>query len=439
MKEIIEILATLDEFHNSLIFKVMSKLNQLIELDEGEKLEIAQSVSRSWETGASTDLRIGPIQNTQKIEQLRSLMALLAEAKAIQYEEQHAFNDKSVSFIITACDTRLLENFTAPQGMLAVVQPSNTIIRISLAGDTYVQGIAENSSAVNSFDMMGLTPGIEEPKKEWFSIPELLGSLHQLAKPNIIDVQHQLRNLLNIKFEIYFHSSSAQFPIDLRTTSLSLASAETQALSRSLDSLTLLNCLKIECKETEGDEIIYIIKEVKPARLERLSLKSEKEANEEMLLAIINHLKMRFPQNQVIQDLIIFDGEANRSVTRPYRHIRTLNLHSCDKEDYQEALAQFRKIKAKFQSLVTFDYRKSAADIRDEDRSEYTNKMTSNSSHAQLIFDISPKFSAEDLVRLKAIFDKVGSLPQCRYTHFSSVLEREVSKPTEAAMLQASR
>lgn len=68
MKEIIELLATLDELQKPCIHRVKTRLSELLNLDEKENelMRIEQSTSRSWEEGATTDLRIGPIKSKKE-------------------------------------------------------------------------------------------------------------------------------------------------------------------------------------------------------------------------------------------------------------------------------------------------------------------------------------------------------------------------------------
>lgn len=68
MKEIIELLATLDKLQKPYIHSVKTRLSDLLNLDEKENelMRIEQSTSRSWEEGATTDLRIGPIKSKRK-------------------------------------------------------------------------------------------------------------------------------------------------------------------------------------------------------------------------------------------------------------------------------------------------------------------------------------------------------------------------------------
>lgn len=68
MKEIIELLATLDELQKPYIHRVKTRLSELLNLDEKENelMRIEQSTSRSWEEGATTDLRIGPIKSKKE-------------------------------------------------------------------------------------------------------------------------------------------------------------------------------------------------------------------------------------------------------------------------------------------------------------------------------------------------------------------------------------
>lgn len=176
----------------------------------------------------------------------------MSGANAVKYEEGHNLENNAVEFIVTACDVEQLEGFIPlNQEEMQNTIPVMTFIRMSIAGNRgYVRGISFNSEKLDgenylsSFKEGELTTSTQE----WFSVLELLDLLNSESELNLIQIQNDLKSLLGVKFEVYFHSSSEEFPIDLRTGSLDLKEAGAQQLLRSMDSLVLLDCLKKKTK-----------------------------------------------------------------------------------------------------------------------------------------------------------------------------------------------
>lgn len=277
----------------------------------------------------------------------------MSGAKAVKYEEGHNLENNAVEFIVTGCDVEQLEGFTPPnQEEMQNTIPVMTFIRMSVAGNReYVRGISFNSEKLDGENYLGsFKEGeLNTSTQEWFSVLELLDLLNSESELNLIQIQNDLKSLLGVKFEVYFHSSSEEFPIDLRTGSLDLNEAGAQQLLRAMDSLVLLGCLKTESKELEDGQKVCVIKQVNPQELHKFSLKKEKNtnANSEMLSNIIELLKQSFPNNQVIRDLVVFDGREGRSMSRPYLHIRTQVYHQEATSDYKSAMIILKKLQDK--------------------------------------------------------------------------------------------
>lgn len=411
MKEIIELLATLDESQNPYIHRVKDKLHELLKLDEKEyeELRIEQSTSRSWEEGATTDLRIGPIKAKERIDEIRAMLAALSGANTVKYEEGHNMQDNEVVFIVTACDVEKLESFI-PQNEEEnqKITPLTTFIRMSIAGNRgYVRGISFDSAKL---DGAGLLDSLKErelsaPTQEWFSVLELLDSLNRDSEINLIEIQKDLKSLLDLKFDVYFHSSSEQFPVDLRTGKLNPNDTDVQKIQRALDSLTLLNCVKVETKEIEDGQKVFIIKQVNPKELHDFSLKKKvnRNSSEEMLSNIIELLKQEFPNNKVIQDLVVFDGRDGRSMTRPYLHIRTQCYHQESTKDYKMAMTIFRNIYEKTSERIAFDQRNEMVGITNQTRPKYIRAIVNSSTATQFIMDVPVDLTTEELFVLKNI------------------------------------
>lgn len=411
MKEIIELLATLDESQNPYIHRVKDKLHELLKLDEKEyeELRIEQSTSRSWEEGATTDLRIGPIKAKERIDEIRAMLAALSGANTVKYEEGHNMQDNEVVFIITACDVEKLESFIPPnEEEKQKITPLTTFIRMSIVGNRgYVRGISFDSAKV---DGAGLLDSLKEqelsaPTQEWFSVLELLDSLNRDSEINLIEIQKDLKSLLDLKFEVYFHSSSEQFPVDLRTGKLDPKDTDVQKIQRALDSLTLLNCVKVETKDLEDGQKVFIIKRVNPKELHDFSLKKKVNINssEEVLSNIIELLKQSFPHNKVIQDLVVFDGRDGRSMTRPYLHIRTQNYHQESTKDYKTAMTIFSNIQEKTSERIAFDQRSEMVGITNQTRPRYMRSIVNSSTTSQFIMDVPVDLTTKELSVLKNI------------------------------------
>ncbi|HHL3493713.1 TPA: hypothetical protein ACQ53F_002569 [Legionella pneumophila] len=416
MKEIIELLATLDELQNPYIHRVKTRLRELLNLDEKENevMRIEQSTSRSWEEGATTDLRIGPITSKTRIEEIRAILVTLSGANAVKYEEGHSLQDNGVEFIITACDVEKLEGFIPlNQEEMQNTTPSKTFVRMSIAGNRgYVRGISFNSEKLDGENLLGSLKEHELtiPTQEWFSVLELLDLLNRESELNLIQIQNDLKSLLGVKFEIYFHSSSEEFPIDLRTGNLDPKETGVRQILRSLDSLVLLDCLKTETKELEDGQKVCIIKQVNPQELHKFSLKKEKNtnANAEMLSNIIEFLKQSFPHNRVIQDFVVFDGRDGKSMSRPYLHIRTQNYHQEATSDYKSAMSILKKIEDKTSKKISFDLRNEMIESKVQTRATYVRSIENFTTSSQFIIDVASDLTIQQLSELKNICVEIG-------------------------------
>ncbi|AAU28485.1 TPA: Dot/Icm T4SS effector MavG [Legionella pneumophila] len=422
MKEIIELLATLDELQKPYIHRVKTRLSELLNLDEKENelMRIEQSTSRSWEEGATTDLRIGPIKSKKRIEEIRAVLITLSGAKAVKYEEGHNLENNAVEFIVTGCDVEQLEGFTPPnQEEMQNTIPVMTFIRMSVAGNReYVRGISFNSEKLDGENYLGsFKEGeLNTSTQEWFSVLELLDLLNSESELNLIQIQNDLKSLLGVKFEVYFHSSSEEFPIDLRTGSLDLNEAGAQQLLRAMDSLVLLGCLKTESKELEDGQKVCVIKQVNPQELHKFSLKKEKNtnANSEMLSNIIELLKQSFPNNQVIRDLVVFDGREGRSMSRPYLHIRTQVYHQEATSDYKSAMIILKKLQDKTSKKISFDFRNEMVEMKDESRPVYMSSIENTIKSSQFIIDVAVGLTTQQLPELQDICAEIN---QSRLKH----------------------
>ncbi|HAT1882654.1 TPA: hypothetical protein ACJ6XF_000992 [Legionella pneumophila] len=435
MKEIIELLATLDELQNPYIHRVKTKLCEILNLDEKENevMRIEQSTSRSWEEGATTDLRIGPIKSKKRIEELRSVLVMLSAANAVKYEEGHSLQDNGVEFIITACDVEKLESFNPlNQEEMQNTIPATTFIRMSIAGNRgYVRGISFNSAKLDGENYLGSFKENEltTPTQQWFSVLELLDLLNSGSELNLIQIQNDLKSLLGVKFEVYFHSSSEEFPIDLRTGNLDSKETGVQQILRSLDSLVLLDCLKTETKELEDGQKVCIIKEVNPQELHKFSLKKEKNtnANAEMLSNVIGLLKQSFPHNKVIQDLVIFDGREGKSMSRPYLHIRTQSYHQEATIDYKSTMSILKKIQDKTSKQISFDLRNEMVEMKDESRSIYISSIENTIRSSQFIIDVAVSLTTQHLFELQDICAEINQ-PKLKHHHRHHLFKTQIEE-----------
>ncbi|HAT2008832.1 TPA: hypothetical protein I8Z88_001031 [Legionella pneumophila] len=435
MKEIIELLATLDELQKPYIHRVKTRLSELLNLDEKENelMRIEQSTSRSWEEGATTDLRIGPIKSKKRTEEIRAVLIALSGANAVKYEEGHNLENNAVEFIVTACDVEQLEGFIPlNQEEMQNTIPVMTFIRMSIAGNRgYVRGISFNSEKLDGENYLGSFKEGEltTSTQEWFSVLELLDLLNSESELNLIQIQNDLKSLLGVKFEVYFHSSSEEFPIDLRTGSLDLKETGAQQLLRSMDSLVLLDCLKTESKELEDGQKVCIIKQVNPQELHRFSLKKGKNtnANAEMLSNIIELLKRSFPNNQVIQDLVVFDGRDGRSMSRPYFHIRTQNFHQEGTSDYKSAMSILKKLQDKTSKKIIFDFRNEMVEMKDESRPIYMSSIENTIKSSQFIIDVAVGLTTQQLPELQNICAEINQsrLKHHRHNLFKPQIEEQ--------------
>ncbi|HAT8858251.1 TPA: hypothetical protein JBE16_07255 [Legionella pneumophila subsp. pneumophila] len=435
MKEIIELLATLDKLQKPYIHSVKTRLSDLLNLDEKENelMRIEQSTSRSWEEGATTDLRIGPIKSKERIEELRSVLVMLSAANAVKYEEGHSLQGNGVEFIITACDVEKLESFNPlNQKEMQNTIPATTFIRMSIAGNRgYVRGISFNSAKLDVENYLGSFKENELtiPTQQWFSILELLDLLNSGSELNLIQIQNDLKSLLGVKFEVYFHSSSEEFPIDLRTGNLDSKETGVQQIQRSLDSLVLLDCLKTETKELEDGQKVCIIKEVNPQELHRFLLKKEKNtnANAEMLSNVIGLLKQSFPHNRVIQDLVVFDGREGKSMSRPYLHIRTQSYHQEASSDYKSTMSILKKIQDKTSKQISFDLRNVMVEMKDESRSIYISSIENTIRSSQFIIDVAVSLTTQQLFELQDICAEINQsrLKHHRHNLFKPQIEEQ--------------
>ncbi|HAT7072719.1 TPA: hypothetical protein JAN90_08065 [Legionella pneumophila] len=435
MKEIIELLATLDKLQKPYIHRVKTRLSDLLNLDEKENelMRIEQSTSRSWEEGATTDLRIGPIKSKERIEELRSVLVMLSAANAVKYEEGHSLQGNGVEFIITACDVEKLESFNPlNQKEMQNTIPATTFIRMSIAGNRgYVRGISFNSAKLDVENYLGSSKENELtiPTQQWFSILELLDLLNSGSELNLIQIQNDLKSLLGVKFEVYFHSSSEEFPIDLRTGNLDSKETGVQQIQRSLDSLVLLDCLKTETKELEDGQKVCIIKEVNPQELHRFLLKKEKNtnANAEMLSNVIGLLKQSFPHNRVIQDLVVFDGREGKSMSRPYLHIRTQSYHQEATSDYKSTMSILKKIQDKTSKQISFDLRNEMVEMKDESRSIYISSIENTIRSSQFIIDVAVSLTTQQLFELQDICAEINQsrLKHHRHNLFKPQIEEQ--------------
>ncbi|AMP89008.1 hypothetical protein [Legionella pneumophila] len=422
MKEIIELLATLDELQNPYIHRVKAMLRELLNLDEKENelMRIEQSTSRSWEEGAATDLRIGPIKSKARIEEIRTMLVALSDANAVKYEEGHNLRNNGVEFIITACDVEKLERYIPlNQEEMQKIIPCTTFVRMSMTGSRgYVRGISFDSSKLDAENFISLFKENElmTPTQEWFSVLELLDLLNRESELNLIQIQNDLKSLLGVKFEVYFHSSSEEFPIDLRTGNLDPKEAGVQQLLRSMDSLVLLDCLKAETKELEDGQKVCIVKQINPQELHWFSLKKEKNtnANAEMLSNIIELLKQSFPHNRVIQDLVIFDGREGKSMSRPYLHIRTQSYHPEATSDYKSAMIILKKIQDKTSEKIRLDFRNEMVERKDQSRSIYMSSIENTIRSSQFIIDVAVNLTTQQLPELQNLCAEIN---QSRLKH----------------------
>lgn len=357
-------------------------------------------------------MRTYPIKDQEKIKNVRAVLAYLATQNAIEYEEGHTIHTEGVEFIITRCDLEKLKML--PRDILNKIDIQEqkeivhtTPIRMSFNDKRYYRGVTHTPATING-NMLAIRlketieedEGEEETKKQMFSILELLNSLNSETGSGLVEIQDGLKLLFGIEFELYFHSSNMEFPIDLRTPAMDTHLSSTQQTLRAIDSLMLLKFVDIEIKDLGNNRKACIIKQVNPEELlnqvkilKQFEVKGSQDTN--FVNSVLAILKKSFPNNSVIQDLIPFDGKVLKSMTRPYLHIRTQHYHNPESENYTQASLILSQIKNALPKQFDVGARPAVTESQASlERPKYIRKQVQATPHEQLIIDppLNPTF-----------------------------------------------
>ncbi|KTD56509.1 hypothetical protein [Legionella shakespearei] len=339
MKTILELLATQGGNGESLIHAIRDKINSLIAV-RGFTFQLDNSASREISQGSTFDLRstVGLATDDIRVKEIRELLANLQQSNILAFEEKQDFDKNTSFFVITHVDEHKLLN--ADTNALKVSNPifspelQHETIRVGAHGIdvSYIRV----KSAGNDADLIRhttLMPSAESSAHVSGINPLLLQSItHFIISGGYLEyITHLVNTCMSLDkatgFQLYLQSSSPLYPIDLRVY-LPSGHSEIENIKAKLTGFSLLRNKAIVFEEkmaTGTDVVIFIIKELLPARLE-LYLQQLKQQNNtaEDLSGILTLLQENFPENAIIQDLTVHTGV---SVSRPYPHIRCRNFY----------------------------------------------------------------------------------------------------------------
>lgn len=418
MKTIVQLLATLNEQGESIIYRIRDKINNLINLPT-ITFQLGSSGSRDSSQGSIIDLRCETPLETQgdQAKEVREFLANLQQSNIMKFEEQQDFDTHLSRFIITHVDEHILLN--AASSSLKVLNPvfSTSLlyetIRVGLhqirvdyvtvksAG--WSDNLIQNMTLLSPAECDANTPDSIKPE-QLQSIAHLLTEKTYLG--HVINLVNECMGLQSVPgFQLYLQSSHSDYPIDLRVY-LPLDHPEVANIRAKLTGFSLLGSKAIvfEEKMATSDVAIFIIKELRPLRLESYLKQLHRQINTpEELNEIVQLLKRSFPENALIQHLALYTGT---SVTRPYPHIRC--QHFYPERDVHQAVELLSAALGKSGDFWGIDKRPKTRE-ESEERTGYK-MFKASPRELQLIIDV------KDFVRLQEKLNElvvVSHTPEC--------------------------
>jgi hypothetical protein len=340
MKTIVELLATHNSQGESLIHAIIDKINRVAGCPE-YPFQLSCSVSRDSSQGSMYDLRstVGLAKNDLPAREIRELLANLQQSGILAFEEKQDATKMTCSFVITHVDEHKFLN--ADDSALRAQNPvfssdlQHELIRIGqhqvdvsytkVKPAVNYESLVLNTHLISDSEQSSHNMGLVDPARlqniaQYLTVDKYLAYVIQLV--------NTCMNLdSDSGFKLYLQSSNSEYPIDLRVY-LPSGHSEIANIKAKLTGFSLLSnkCIAFEEKMATGtDVVIFIIKEVMPARLQTyLKQLNKQKATPEKLHEIVDLLKANFPENTVIQDMETY---TSISVSRPYPHIRCRNYY----------------------------------------------------------------------------------------------------------------
>ncbi|QMT58738.1 hypothetical protein [Legionella sp. PC997] len=348
MKSILELISMINMDGSSAITDVKIKINQLMGLTEGG-FNIGESMSRSGEDGALTDLRTtGSLitADPKTIELRRRLTLLQNKYNLIKFEEKIDEEAKQSTFIITDVVypefLHTVMNFQLTEDMNPQ-EVNSVVIRNGLHDFRFkyiiIMGERQTICPIQDLEIHPASSPHEQNSEviqysrttsgDNFSIMDLIAAQQQTDFHAIKDMLNQFCDLTpNDGFLLYFQSSSSEFPIDLRVY-LDKEDVRGKNAQLKLSGFAQFeNSLIYEVKSSEdSNQIAIIIKAINKTNLEQyFTNKKNVHLDGVELEKAVALIKAHFPNDRFIQDLEIVSGAG--SYTRPFPHIRTPNFYS---------------------------------------------------------------------------------------------------------------
>lgn len=340
MKTIVQLLDTLSDQGEPIIYRIRDKINNLINLPT-ITFQLGSSVSRDSSQGSMIDLRCETPLETQgdQAKEVREFLVNLQQSNIMKFEEQQDFDTHLSHFIITHVDEHILLN--AASSSLKVLNPAFSpsllyeTLRVGLhqirVGYVTVKSAGWSDNLIQNMTLLSraecdANTTVSIKPEELQSIAHLLTEKTYLGY--VINLVNECMGLQSLPgFQLYLQSSNSDYPIDLRVY-LPSDHPEVANIRAKLTGFSLLGSKAIVFEEklaTNTDVAIFIIKELRPLRLESYLKQLHRQINTpEALNEIVHLLKRSFPENALIQHLALYTGT---SVTCPYPHIRCQSFY----------------------------------------------------------------------------------------------------------------